>query len=335
MHEIIFGERGTRCGENAVITMPYGDASRNPRHELGPQVVAVKSVITHQHDVRIRRCEGDDPSEHEVMQAVGAVHHLGVEIEVTLRHAGKAGRMIGHEVMRDLIDGAEIHGGEIPLRVLQRPARRGLHGESLRQMDSQVIEPVILPGIHLRVARTEQADRAAIDVLRAHAQVVHQLRILLRPDGAARRGRPVLSRAGGGRGKKVRDHAAAGYSLPVSGEPAQHMAFQILRGEHIPKRGALAGGGGDRLHALGQGIHLGEAEHTVIIRPPAGGDAGPEHRREHRLKRAQVSRYTALHDAPQHRHLATIHERRDDFPVRAVPADEEEFRFLHGFSFFS
>ena len=69
--------------------------------------------------------------------------------------------------------------------------------------------------------------------------------------------------------------------------------------------------------------------HSVLVRTLARGDRRPQHRRKHWLQRGQVPHRAAIDQLLKVRHLARIQQRMNGFPVRAVPADEQEF-FLFG-----
>ena len=83
----------------------------------------------------------------------------------------------------------------------------------------------------------------------------------------------------------------------------------------------------DRPHGARLRIGLGEAVDAVLIRSLAGGDAGPEHRRQGRLKRGEVAHHAGLDQPTDMGHQPHVHERRDHFPVGGIPADEQHATF--------
>ena len=317
------------AGKDAVLTVPHGDAGGHLGDELGPQVVAVKTVVADQHHMRIWRRQRDQPRQHQVVHPVRGVHHLAVKLELPRRHAVNLRRVEGHEVVRQLVDGAEIHRREVPLGVFQRPAGRRLDREGFGQVHAQPVDTAVLGYIDLVPTWDELAHDVAIKIVRADPQRIQRVGVLLGPDRAARRGRPGLAWPGGGRGEGIRDHAATRDLPTVRRKPAQHMALETLRRQDVPDRAAAPRRRSDGLDAPAQRLDLGKTQHAVVVGALAGGDAHPEHRREHWVQRAQIAADTALDEPPQHRHLTAINQRMDNIPVSAVPTDEQDFRAIH------
>jgi hypothetical protein len=62
---------------------------------------------------------------------------------------------------------------------------------------------------------------------------------------------------------------------------------------------------------------------AVLVGTLAGGDAGPQHRREHRVERRQVAHDAIFDQVLEVGHLAGVDERGDHLPVGGIPADEQ------------
>ena len=65
-----------------------------------------------------------------------------------------------------------------------------------------------------------------------------------------------------------------------------------------------------------------------------GSDRVPEHRRKNRLERREISHHAAVNQSVERRHQTFLEQRCDNFPIRRVPADEQDLsvsgRFWHG-----
>ena len=168
--------------------------------------------------------------------------------------------------------------------------------------------------------------------MRAHAHLVHHRLQRRRPIGARRRRRPI-----GGilirphiahMAKHVGNHAAVEIGLALGGEPTDNMAAALIFAKDFPERAATAGGCGNRYDRAAAGIDLSEARHAVMVGHLAGGNRGPQHRRQLRFERGEVAAHAALHQSRQCRHFSRIHQRMHDLPIGGIPADQEQ-AFLH------
>ena len=63
----------------------------------------------------------------------------------------------------------------------------------------------------------------------------------------------------------------------------------------------------------------------MFARAFTGGDRGPQHWRQNGRQRSQIPHRAAFDKLFRVGHLATIHKILDDFPVRGVPADQQNF----------
>ena len=113
--------------------------------------------------------------------------------------------------------------------------------------------------------------------------------------------------------------------LALGGKPTHDMAAQTPLAEHFPQGAALTRGRGDWHHRAVPWVHLGETRHAMVIGHLARGDRGPQHRRELRLECGEVATHPAFDEVRHAGQLARIEKRVDDFPIRGIPADEEEF----------
>ena len=55
----------------------------------------------------------------------------------------------------------------------------------------------------------------------------------------------------------------------------------------------------------------------------AGADGIPEHRRKNRLQSRDIAHHAFIDELGQHRHLAALDQRIDHFPIRRIPANEQ------------
>ena len=269
--------------------MPHGDARRHPRCEGRAQVIAVEAVIAHQHDGSVRTRELHQSSQQQIVEAVGAVHHVFVEGKVSFRCTRHLRRVIGHELVANLVDGAVIDGCEVPVRaVLHQPAGGGVHaagfGQSLRQMPEALVFGLVNAGC-LRHEQTQHF--IGIDVPGTDAAFIEVLGQVFRPIRARRRLRPVFRRVFFAMFEtvvQVRDQTTLRGLFPLRRKPAHHVRFQPAFSQHLPHRLAASGRGRNR-HHLACLIHLGKAWHAVMVGMFARGDAGPQHRRKLRVQR--------------------------------------------------
>ena len=318
--------------DHALRPVPHGDAGGHAGGELRPQVIAVKPVIGHQHDRRVRTGEVDQPLQHHVVGTVGAIDDVLIHLEIRLRDARHLGRMVVHEKMADLIDRPEIDRHEIPLRIALHQVTGGrLHRVGLGQFLRQTLQAAVALLIDLRAIRHESADHLAGDVGRGDPPVVEFGRQLRRPVGAGHRLRPFGWVHLGGHAFDVAIHVGNQLAVEplfaLGGEPAHHMAAESLLAQHFPQRLALAGRGGHRDDPATHRIDLGETFHTVVIGHFAGGDGRPQHRRKLRLERREIAADAAL-DKPGHAgEFPCVEQRVDQFPIGGIPADEQEALF--------
>src|SRR5690606_10443870 len=99
---------------------------------------------------------------------------------------------------------------------------------------------------------------------------------------------------------------------------------EVGLGEDVPEGLGAPGGAGGGAEAGAGGVGLDEVKDAVLVRGLAGGDGGPEERREHREERGEVGTDAAVDEAPEVGERAGLEEGVDDLPVRGVPADDEE-----------
>jgi len=126
-------------GHDAVGAMPGDDARGDLGHEARTQVVAVETVVGDEEDARLGTREVDQSGEHEVVQAVGRVDDVLVDREVLLLEPFHPGRMVGHEHVGDLVDGAEVDAGQVPVVALHAGDGGGLDAEGLAQLLDELV----------------------------------------------------------------------------------------------------------------------------------------------------------------------------------------------------
>jgi hypothetical protein len=129
----------------------------------------------------------------------------------------------------------------------------------------------------------------------------------------------------------VGHHHAADRFGGVGGPPAHQIGFQTVLLQDVPDRLGFTAQVGDRPHPAAAGIGLAEPMDPMLMGPLAGGDRGPQHRREHRIEGGKVAHHSRSGQPLEVRHLARIQQRPDDLPVGSIPAEQKHF-VGHGFS---
>lgn len=325
-----FLDAGAFGEEDALLAVPDGDAGGDARGELGPQVIGVEAVVGDEDDGSVRASHLKKDLEHHVVGAVGAFHDVLVDLEVLIGDACHLGGMVVHEVVGDFIDGAEVDGHEVPTRIgLHEMGGGGLDGVGLGHVLAEVIEAFVA-GLVDEVAFGEEGlEDFLVDLVGGDAEFVHGFREILGPVGAGH-GRGEVGGSGirGGSfdmGEHVGDHLTVEVLLALGGEPTDDVGAQAFFAEHFPNGLTLAGGGGDGDDLAGNGIDFRESGHLVVVGHFPGGNGAPEHGRELRLEGGEIAMDAAVHERADAVHAAFREEIVDDFPVRGIPADEEDF----------
>ena len=325
MDHATLAETGSRGGEDAVGAVPDDDAGGHPRHKTRPQVVAVEAVVGNNQDARLGPCEIEKPCEQEVVEAVGAVHHIVVVGEVFFGSALHARRVEGHEEMRNLIDGAVVNHREVPILRLHQMRGGGVRIEGLGKAAGEFGEAGIFFLIDAGEVFHKHREDVATEFGGVQAQGREGLGEALGKKGSLRRRGPFNGRGGGfgrKRGVEVRNEADIRVALALRGEPSGEVGLEALQGEYVPHRAAPAGGGGDGQNAAV--ADFGETVDSMLGGMPARGDGGPQHRRERGLEGGEIAAGAIGEQLREHGHLTRAQERFDDFPIGGVPADNEQ-----------
>ena len=124
----------------------------------------------------------------------------------------------------------------------------------------------------------------------------------------------------------IRDHHPVERLCGMRGPPADYDAAVAGLIEDVPDRFGLAREQGDRTHTRTVGQRLGEAVNAVFVGTFTGGNGGPKHRAEDRVKSGDIAVDTPRHEPGQMGHLASLQQRLNYLPVSRVPANEQNAR---------
>ena len=120
------------------------------------------------------------------MQAISAGDHQLVEIEIRLGDTLHLGRVVVHEEVADLIEGAVVDGHEIPFGPgFHQADGGGMGGEGLGEFLGEVQQALILRLIDgVAFGHEEAEDLVGIDLEGADAEVVEVVSQFEGPVGA-------------------------------------------------------------------------------------------------------------------------------------------------------
>src|SRR5579871_6036165 len=116
-------------------------------------------------------------------------------------------RMISHEAVREMVDGIEINGEEIPSLIAEQPPGRALDAQALGDDLHANGEAALFVLIDFARAWNEWRDDLGRDLIRMHTQVRHGRRKFRRMYGIGRQ-RPALFERPVSAMKTVRNHDA-------------------------------------------------------------------------------------------------------------------------------
>ena len=113
----------------------------------------------------------------------------------------------------------------------------------------------------------------------------------------------------------------------MTGPPADDVTAQTGLREDIPERFAFARSARVRARAAVDRIGLDETVDAVLVCEFSGRDRIPEHGRENRLERGQISHHAAIDQPVERWHQTFLQQRSDVFPISRIPTNEEDFSF--------
>ena len=328
--EVVGLDAGPAGHEHPLWPVPDGDPGRHAGRKRWPQMIAVKAVVGDEDHGRVGPGQLHQPLEKHVVQPVDAGHHVAIQFEIGLRDPLHPRRVVGHEEVADLVHGPVIDRREVPVGIgLHEVRRRGMGRKGLRKFLGQHPEPLVFLLVdRVRLGHEQPDHLVGIEVVRAHAKIVHRLREFRRPVGAGGGRRPVGGRLVRRGARQVAEHVrhdtAVSGLLAVRGEPAHDMTPQAPLAQHLPERATPPRGGRHRHDPARVRIHLRESWHAVMVGHLAGGDARPEHRRELGLEGREIAAHACLDEPCQARHDTRVEEWMDDLPVGGIPADEQQ-----------
>ena len=294
-HEIVFFDPRPARNEDPEIAVLGRRAGRLVGHALGSQMIGMEAVVADQDHGRLGPGQLQESAEHQIVVAVSPLDHVLVEFEVVFLHPVEPRRVILHEGVAEVVDGVVVDRRKIPVghffeEVHRRPMDAGAFGDGLGER----AEPFVFLLIDLRGPGHEHLQEIAVEFVRMKTLVRQRLGKLRRID-SARPQRPRRVERRHSLLKVVRHHRAADRLGRGAWPPADDERRVAGLVEDVPDGLGFSGEIRDRPHGARLRIRLGEAVDAVFIRPLAGGDARPEHRRQSRLERGEVAHHAVLH----------------------------------------
>src|ERR1044071_174881 len=111
--------------EMAVLDSGSGSFSRDV---TWPEMVRMKSVVTHENDSGILVCQLEQGAQHGVMITVAIGDDVLVNGKILFGHGGRLGGRVPHEGMPEVIDAAIINGCKIPGLIREQLSGDGVNG---------------------------------------------------------------------------------------------------------------------------------------------------------------------------------------------------------------
>ena len=102
------------------------------------------------------------------------------------------------------------------------------------------------------------------------------------------------------------------------------MHAQCILREDVPERLGLARGTCRHTHAIAGWIGLNKVQNAVLVGRLAGGDGGPQYRREFGLHGAEVGPRSGCNECGEIRHLSAREQRVNDLPIGGIPTENQE-----------
>lgn len=246
--------------------------------------------------------------------------------EVGVGHLGESRRRgVGEQVprrvgevdvdQRDLRPEPVEDEGEGPAQRLRRLPRPGQLGEALGTPGRRLAgdEAGADGARRLRVRRPERVERRR--QVRREGEA---------GGGASRRGADLVGQ------QAVGDDRPADLLRRPGGVPAEDGGGDVPLGGEVPEGADLPRGGGDR-DRRPRRPRLEEVPDAVVDRMAAGGDGGPERRREDRVEGLHRGGPAAAHQLPEVGERNAVGEQPVEGPeVGAVEPDDEEARRRQG-----
>ena len=199
----------------------------------------------------------------------------------------------------------------------------GVDGRGPRDDAGEFCQPIVVLLIDFGGAGDEGKQRGGVEIARRHderRQLIGKGFRMNRAGGKLRIGVPS-GRMGG---VAVADDRAADRFRRVAGKPRDDVRGEPGLRQDIPDRLTGAAGAGDGAYAGEVGQRFDEAADAMLIGPLACGNGVPKHWREHRLDGRQVAADPAIDQAGERRQFPLRQQRPNHFPIRGVPADQED-----------
>jgi len=113
-HQLIAFDARAHHGEDAEMSVLIGWACRFIGQVLRAQVVAVEPVVGNDDDGGFIVDQFQIRAQHQVMKLIAGVHHVLVQLKISLFHPIQTRRVVFHETVAKMVDAVEIHAHEIP-----------------------------------------------------------------------------------------------------------------------------------------------------------------------------------------------------------------------------
>ena len=288
------------------------------------EMVRVEAVVGQQDDGAAVAGQLDEPLQHLVVKPVARLNDALVPREVFVPDGGELRRMVPHKAVPETVDGVEIDGRQVPLRLAHEVRRGGLDGRRVGDDAGERGEPPVVRLVDAGGVGDEREQVRRREFAGVDAQAGQALGQLGRMDCAGRH-RPRLA------ARVLRPLVEVAHHCPIdrlgrmARPPPDDVRPSALLVEHIPERLHLAARAQHRAHALLLGVGLYKSQNAVLVGRFARRHAGPEHRGKWGVQRGEVAHRAALDEPAQRGHLAGVHQRMQHLPVGGVPADEEHF----------
>ena len=216
-------------------------------------------MVGHENHGGVRAGFIEQRAEHLIVQQVGLIYDVAVELEIALGDPSLARRMILHKAVGEMVDGVVVDGKEIPRLVFDQPSGGRMNGNAFAQDLHQRSEAFIFVLIDLGGLGDKRLDHGGQQLVGMKAQVSQRFGELGRMHAAGQQRPDFVKRAGfiangAARAVEVVGYRGAPQRLGgMAGPPADDDAPQAVLIQDVPYGLALARQVGDGANAQAVG----------------------------------------------------------------------------------